>query len=158
MRGAGIAKTCSSHVPSSVWALHPATNVNMRCLTSSFSRSVGVQVMVHVTEEEQRKVAVHCHAGLGRTGFVSSLQPATALCHAVPFDSPIDCLYYHKCHHTAHLLMQATLLGLANLDSTCKLPQQLSSCKSVYVSTILHSGIICLASVSTYVRHELQTC
>ncbi len=26
------------------------------------------QVMVHVTEEEHRKVAVHCHAGLGRTG------------------------------------------------------------------------------------------
>ncbi len=27
-----------------------------------------VQVMVHVTEKEHRKVAVHCHAGLGRTG------------------------------------------------------------------------------------------
>ncbi len=28
----------------------------------------GMQVMVHVTEEDKRKVAVHCHAGLGRTG------------------------------------------------------------------------------------------
>ena len=26
------------------------------------------QVMAHVTQEERRKVAVHCHAGLGRTG------------------------------------------------------------------------------------------
>ena len=116
-----------------------------------------MQVMVHVTEEEQRKVAVHCHAGLGRTGFVSSLQLATALCRAVPCDSPIDCLYCHKCHHTAHLLMQATLLGLDNLHSTCKLAQQVRSCKPVYVSTILHSGIVGLASISTYVRHELQT-
>ncbi|DBA94182.1 TPA: hypothetical protein ACH3X1_001813 [Trebouxia sp. C0004] len=35
----------------------------MMDLDSSFAK-----VMVHVTEEEHLKVAVHCHAGLGRTG------------------------------------------------------------------------------------------
>lgn len=28
----------------------------------------GLQVMEHVTRVEGRKIAVHCHAGLGRTG------------------------------------------------------------------------------------------
>ena len=32
------------------------------------SMSVCVQVMAHVTGVERRKIAVHCHAGLGRTG------------------------------------------------------------------------------------------
>ena len=38
------------------------------CEQIQMSLEGSLQVMVHVTEEEHQKVAVHCHAGLGRTG------------------------------------------------------------------------------------------
>lgn len=46
-----------------------------------------IQVMDHVTREPGRKVAVHCHAGLGRTGlaiacyfvFIGKCSPSVAV-------------------------------------------------------------------------------
>ena len=45
-------------------------SMNSHCPSASLACCIAVQVMAHVIDVEKRRIAVHCHAGLGRTGYV----------------------------------------------------------------------------------------